>query len=157
IADLDQVFNPTWSPDGRQIAFAGLNGGMSDLYVVDVESGAVRQLTHDAFADLQPTWSPDGRTIAFSTDRFSSSIETLEFGVYGLAALDVSSGEIRALPQVPDAQNIDPQWAADGKSLYVIADAKQVSNVYQVDLETGQWRQVTHIQTGVSGITATSP
>ena len=71
---LGQVLSPTWSPDGSAIAFSALAGGFTDLYVCDVATGKLRQLTDDAFADLQPAWSHDGRTIAFVTERFSSDL-----------------------------------------------------------------------------------
>ena len=112
IRHADQVFSPTWSPDGKRIAFSVLHNGFSDLEVIDLETGAVRPLTSDAFADLHPAWSPDGRTIAFSTDRFSSSLETLTFGEFRLASIDVESGTIDALPSIPSAKNIDPHWTA---------------------------------------------
>ena len=44
------------------IAFSGLVGGLTDLYVYDLEADSLQRLTNDAFADLQPAWSPDGRT-----------------------------------------------------------------------------------------------
>ena len=121
------------SPDGKRLAFSGLKGGLSDLYELNLDTARVRALTSDAFADLQPSWSPDGRTIAFSTDRFSSSLETLSFGNFRLARIDVESRAISELPSVPDAKNIDPHWSRDGSSLYFIADAGQVSNVYRLD------------------------
>jgi dipeptidyl aminopeptidase/acylaminoacyl peptidase len=157
IREVDQVFGPTWSPDGKRIAFAGLKGGLSDLYEVNVETARVRALTSDAFADLQPSWSPDGRSIAFSTDRFSSSLETLTFGNFRLATIDVESRAITELPSVPDAKNIDPHWSGDGANLYFIADAGRVSNVYRLDVADETIYQVTRETTGVSGITALSP
>jgi hypothetical protein len=81
LAHLDEVYSPTWAPDAHAIAFAALEGGVTDLYSVDVGSAAVTQLTHDAYADLQPAWSPDGRTIAFTTDRFTTDLALLRFGV----------------------------------------------------------------------------
>ena len=36
---VDEITNPTWSPDGRSIVFTGLVGGMSDLFILDLESG----------------------------------------------------------------------------------------------------------------------
>jgi Tol biopolymer transport system component len=157
IPNVDQIFSPTWSPDGQRIAFSALHGGFSDLYVIDLETRSVHAVTSDPFADLEPAWSPDGRTIAFSTDRFSSSIETLTFGEFRLGLIDVDSGEIRELPSVPNAKNIDPHWSADGASLYFVADGNGISNVYRADLAEDQLFQVTNIPTGVSGITRLSP
>src|SRR5436305_3964051 len=88
ISDLDEVFNPTWAPDGHAICFTGMTRGLTDLFMVDMSSGTVRQLTHDPYADLQPAWSPDGRRIAFATDRFSSKLDTLEIGGYRIGLLD---------------------------------------------------------------------
>ena len=85
----------TWSPDGRSIAFSALAGGWTDLYVTDVATGSLRQLTDDAFADLQPAWSHDGRSIAFATERFSSDLSTLRFGRPQLAIMDVATNTAR--------------------------------------------------------------
>src|SRR4029079_19662042 len=73
LKELDEVLNPTWSPDGTQIAFTALVGGLSGLYLFDHNASALPRVTSDAFAELQPSWSPDGRTIAISTDRFRGS------------------------------------------------------------------------------------
>ena len=157
VREVDQVFGPTWSPDGKRIAFAALKGGLSDLYEVNLDTAHVRVLTSDAFADLQPSWSPDGRTIVFTTDRFSSSLDTLSFGNFRLARMDVETRAISELPSVPGAKNIDPHWSRDGRSLYFIADGGQVSNVYRLDVAGGTIYQITRETTGVSGITALSP
>jgi len=157
IHEADQIFNPTWSPDGTHIAFSVLHRGFSDLKVIDLETGTVRSLTSDAFADLHPSWSPDGRTIAFSTDRFSSSLETLTFGDFRLASIDVTSGAISELPSLPHAKNIDPHWSVDGRSVYFVADADGTNNVYRAVLSSGEIFKITDVSTGVSGVSALSP
>jgi Tol biopolymer transport system component len=154
-AELDQIVSPTWSPDGRRIAFSAMSGGTSDLYAYDLERDTLRRLTRDAYADLQPAWSPDGRSIAFVTDRFTSSIDDLTFGEYRLALLDVDNNAIRPLPSLPRGKHIDPQWAGD--SLLFVADPGGTSNVFRLDLPSGQLRQVTDVREGVSGITGLSP
>jgi len=157
IHGTDQAFGPTWSPDGKRIAFSAMAGGLSDLYVLDLEKGSVQALTRDAFADLQPAWSPDGRTLAFATDRFSSSLETLRFGQFRLAQIDVQTAVITPLPSVSNAKNIDPHWSRDGANLFFIADADNISNVYRLNVASGEVRQVTSVATGVSGVTGLSP
>jgi Tol biopolymer transport system component len=157
IAGVDQIFSPVWSPDGRRIAFSAMKGGFTDLFVVDVKSGDLRQLTTDPYSDLQPTWSPDGSRIAFATDRFSSSLTALSFGRYQLAVIDVDSGHIQLVGGLADAKNIDPHWSPDGASLEFVSDAGGVSNIYTIDLTTGRTTRVTDVETGVSGITAFSP
>ncbi|HUK35173.1 MAG TPA: BamA/TamA family outer membrane protein, partial [Vicinamibacterales bacterium] len=157
IHGTDQVFGPTWSPDGKRIAFSGMAGGLSDLYVLDLEKGTVQALTKDAFADVQPAWSPDGRTIAFATDRFSSSLDTMSFGHFQLATIDVDTAVMRPLPSVPDAKNIDPHWSHDGASLLFVADGDGISNIYRLDVSSGDVFRITSVSTGVSGVTALSP
>lgn len=154
-AELDQIYSPTWSPDGTRVVFSALRGGSTDLYEFDVERRRLRRLTYDAYADLEPAWSPDGRTIAFVTDRFTSSLTTLTFGDFRLAALDVETGDVRPLPFIADAKNINPQWS-DG-DLYFIADPNGVSNVFRAVIGTGEVTQITSATSGVSGVTSLSP
>ena len=154
---LGQVLNPSWSPDGRTIAFSGLSGGLTDLYIYDLQTRQLRQLTNDPFADLQPAWSPDGQTIAFATDRFSTDLATLKVGAPSLALIDVASGKIRPVPGSETARQLNPQWSPDGSNLYFLSDPDGITNVYQLQLASGQLSRVTNLFTGVSGITETSP
>jgi Tol biopolymer transport system component len=154
---LGQALNPSWSPDGRSIAFSGLSGGLTDLYIYDLETSQLRRLTDDPFADLQPAWSPDGRTLAFATDRFSTDLATLKVGPQSLALMDVATGRIGAVAGSRTARQLNPQWAPDGKGLYFLSDPDGITNVYQMDLASGQLSRVTDLFTGVSGITETSP
>jgi len=154
---VDQIFSPTWSPDGRRIAFSAMTGGFTDLFFVDVATGALHPLTHDAYSDLQPSWSSDGRQIVFATDRFSSSLSALSFGRYQLATLDVASRSIQRVGGLSGGKNIDPHWSADDASIYFVSDAGGASNVYRYDTHTHAVARVTMVDTGVSGITALSP
>jgi len=152
-----QWLNPTWSPDGRFIAFSALAGGLTDIFIYDLETERLKKVTDDAFADLYPAWSPDGRAIAFVTDRFSTDISILSIGNYELALMDPETGEIQKVPGFSSAKNINPQWSSNSRSLYFLSDQNGISNIYRVDLESQKIFQVTNIYTGVTGITALSP
>lgn len=61
--------NPSWSPDGRELAFASrrIDGAPADweVYVVSADGGARRQVTKDTKGAGHPRWSPDGRRLVF--------------------------------------------------------------------------------------------
>ena len=154
---VDEIFNPTWSPDGDAIAFTGMARGLTDLYVLDLESASLRRLTNDPYADLQPAWSPDGRRIAFATDRFSTRLETLDIGPLRLAVIDPESGRVEAVPSFATGKSMNPQWAPGGQALYFLSDHDGITNVYRTTLADGTLVRLTNLSTGVSGITSTSP
>ena len=157
IPAVDEIYSPTWSPDGRTIAFSAMTGGVSDLFAADASSGALRRLTDDAYADLQPSWSPDGRAIAFATDRFTTNLSSLTFGDYRIAMFDVQSAAIAPVAGLDAANHLDPSWTPDARGLYFVADPGGVSNIFRVSLADGAVRQITSVATGVSGVTRVSP
>jgi surface antigen Omp85-like protein/WD40 repeat protein len=156
--DLDEIYDPTFSPDGRQVAFTANVGGLLDLYAYDLGTRQLRRLTQDAYAELQPAWSPDGTRIVFVTDRFGAQLGELAMGSYRLALIDAQTGEVSGpLAGFDGAKAIDPQWSADGRSVYFLSDRTGATNIYRLEVGSGQLLQVTDLLTGVSGITALSP
>jgi dipeptidyl aminopeptidase/acylaminoacyl peptidase len=171
--DLGEIYNPAFSPDGRQIAFSALKGGVLDLFVYTPEGGGLQQLTSDPFADLDPEWSPDGREIVWVTDRFSSNIDTLSFGNYRIGAMpfdsrsataplaqdrNAASRQARPLAGFESGRNSNPEFGADG-ALYFLATPDGVPNVYRLSdaMSSGSATRVTNIVSGVSGITPLTP
>ncbi|HET9266061.1 MAG TPA: BamA/TamA family outer membrane protein [Vicinamibacterales bacterium] len=157
LPQFGQILTPSWSPDGRRIAFSALEGGLTDVYVYDLDSGALRQITDDPYADLQPQWSPDGLRLVFVTDRFSTDLPGLRFGRWELALAALQSGSMQALPAIPEALHLNPHWSADGKSIFFLSDANGASNVYRLELGTATVSRLTDISGGVAGLTSTSP
>lgn len=67
--------SPSWSPDGRRIAFERGNGRdqeSKDVWTMTATGGAQRRLTTTPGVDAGPSWSPDGREIAFTSGRAGS-------------------------------------------------------------------------------------
>lgn len=157
-AGVGAIYNVAWSPNGKDILFSGSKGGVSDLYLADIETGAVRQLTNDRYADIQPAFSPDGKTIVFATDRGrGTDFGQLTFGKLQLATLDVATGQVTVQQGFAEGKHINPQFSADNKSIFFVSDQDGISDIYRMDLGSNQLFRITRLATGVSGITAISP
>ena len=159
--------SPSWArsstrpgrPTGSRIAFSALTGGTSDLHLYDLESKTLKPLTSDVFGDLQPAWSPDGRWIAFVTERFNSDLSILNVGEHpaGPARPRRRARSSRWAASC-SGKVINPQWSSDSKSVFFVSDRDGISNVYRVDVATGEPSSRSPTSTpGVSGITSLSP
>lgn len=87
------------------------NKSTSNLWVVDVASGAGRRLTTAAGTDGAPVWSPDGRRIAFVSKRGDDEVAALY-------VIPADGGEAEKLLELPYAV-ASPKWMPDGTSIVV--------------------------------------
>ncbi len=71
--NVQAILSPSWSRDGRYIAFSGMQDGLTDIYVWDLKENKQMQLTHDLAHDDHPVFSPSGKWIAFESDRPNAS------------------------------------------------------------------------------------
>ena len=108
--------SPSFAPDGRRLAFVGVDGPTANVYTLDLETGAERRLT-DFAGDVQITtarWSPDGASVAFAV--FDAD------GRRDLAVLDLAGGAVTRLDTgggAPPADRDDrlPVWSPAGDAL----------------------------------------
>ncbi len=120
------IYSPTWSPDGQQIVFSGLNfAGKKDLYLFNIQKNTLLQLTDDFYNDDDPSWSPDGQFIAFTSDRTPFGKD----GASNLFLLNVQNGELRYLT-FGNHEDRAPAFSADGQYLAFTSDQDGSFNIY---------------------------
>ena len=105
--------SPAWSPDGTEIAFSS-DGGKPharDIYIIDIQSRALRNLTRGAGANYDPAWSPDGRKIAFASER--TDPETGKYDDHYEIYVRDRDGEVAKLTH-NDSDDVEPVWSPDG-------------------------------------------
>src|SRR5215469_5672520 len=79
LLELKRISDPQISPDGRWVAFTvqtvdvAANRKPQQIFVVPLDGGTPRQITHDGQSNSRPRWSPDSRQIAYISDRSGSS------------------------------------------------------------------------------------
>src|SRR5262249_15467424 len=104
ITDLyNDARQPTFSPDGKWIAFSGYREGNYAIWAVAPDGTNLHKLTWGVYDDREVSFSHDGTRIAFSSDRSGS---------YNIWILDQSSGALMQLTH-NDAENRMPSWSPD--------------------------------------------
>jgi TolB protein len=144
-------FDPSWSPDGKRIAFRSApkpgagNIGRSDIWVVNADGTGAVNLTKDPdWANWSPAWSPDGKEIAFFSTRED------EPGLYvmrpdGSGLRRIMAGDTEYPTWSPDSTRIafmslgfPPGGSSDDYDVYVVnADGAGLKRLTQTPGETG--------------------
>lgn len=130
--------HPTFSPDGRWVAFEAYYGEDFDIWILPVDgSQHPIQLTDHPAADLAPAWDPGGRRIAFVSDRDGSAD-------LFLADLDQPNDRFRNLTQTAHIDEREPAFSPDGQRLAfsVTVDGIRVVQVLDLGQETARPRWV---------------
>ncbi len=116
---VEQQLNPAYSPDGRQIAFTAFSGNQSDIFLYDLESGGLTNVTSDAFFDASPVFSPDGKWLVYSSvgEQYAK-----------LYRLNLSNPKERYQITSGDWNDIDAWFTPDGKRLFFSSDKQTGRN-----------------------------
>lgn len=158
MGDVAQFGNLTWSPNGKDIAFSGMVEGQSDIFSYNLDTKQVTQITNDVYSDYAPNYAHDGKTIVFSSDRAAIQRNTVS-AVYpiNLAVYDIESKTVKNIDIFPSANNLNPQFSGDSKSIFFLSNRDGFRNLYKYNLTDNSVDQLTDYFTGISGITEFSP
>jgi hypothetical protein len=133
-----QVAYPTFSPDGRELAFAGVaRDGRQDVYVAPIAGGTARRLTDDPYTEKDLAWGRDGIYCAS---------DATDHGRHDLFRIDPATGARTRLTTAP-SEDRHPRPQADGSVLFS-SDAAGKPDLYR--LAGGRTRRLTDFPPGLA-------
>ena len=126
------ILSPTWSPDGRRLAYVSFENRSSQIFIQDVDGGSRERVASNPGINSAPAWSADGRLMAMTLSRD---------GQPDIYVMDLGDRTVR---RVTNSRSIDtePEWAADGRSLLFTSDRSGAPQIYEQSLSGGQARRI---------------
>ncbi len=135
-----QVGRPTWSPDGKSIAFVSNMSGRNNIWLVPAEGGWPVQLTVSDQRQSGVTWSPDEKWIAYQSDYDGDE-------QWDIFLVSPKTGKVVNLTQTREIAELNPTWSPDGR--YLAYEVKpKTSAAYEIDVYDTVMREVKHITIG---------
>jgi TolB protein len=138
----------SWSPDGRQIAFASRLEGNSEIYVITADGSGLTRLTNSGADDSQPAWSPDGRWIAFVSAAGSD----------GGGDIYVIGSDGKGLRQLTNQLgDLQPTWSPDGQLIAYVSRQRPDLEIYVMNSDGSDQEMLIPHPTGWDAFPAWSP
>lgn len=145
---------PTWSPDGRRVAFQSDRSGNWDIWIANADGSGLVQLTHHTANDRYASWSPDGTKMAFTSNR-NGNEEVWVLPIEQALKQGDDSGAVN-LTNSPQRDRY-PMWSRDGKQLTFNTNRDGNYEVYIMNADGSQPRNVSQAPGSTEGLADWSP
>ncbi len=127
------IMSPTWSPDGRQIAYVSFEKKRAQVFIISVETAKRKLVTDFAGINGAPAFAPDGKKLA---------VVLSKNGAPKIYQVDLTTGAMKQLT-FGAAIDTEPRYAPDGRSLVFTSGRGGAPQVYRLDLADGAVSRMT--------------
>lgn len=126
LTSADPIMSPSWSPNGRQIAYVSFEKRHAAIYIEDVATGGRYVVSEAPGINGAPAWSPDGRKLALVLSKSGSP---------NIYTLDLDSRQLTQLTH-DFYINTEPSWSTNGRQLIFTSNRSGSPQIYQIDLSS---------------------
>lgn len=134
VKSTQPIMTPSWSPDGRRLAYVSFEKRSPAIFVQDITSKKRQKLASFSGLNSSPAWSPDGTKIAMTLSK-DGQPDIYYFDLTQSRFVRVTSNK---------AIDTEPTWAADSKSLYFTSERGGRAQIYRYDFATQSTQRVTY-------------
>jgi TolB protein len=129
----EPIISPSWSPDGKRLAYVSFEAKKPIIYVHDLPTGRRQQIANFRGSNSAPAWSPDGSRLAIVLTKD------------GPSQIYIINTDGSGLRRLLTSQSIDtePTWSPDGRSIYFTSDRGGSPQIYRVSVDGGPLQRVT--------------
>jgi len=131
----EKDWNPSWSSDGKQIAFSRDIGDDRRIYIIDADGSNIKQLTEGSYDDY-PSWLPDKNRIGFTREVWEQNNGNWEQKSGDIFIIDSDGSNLQKLTESPPFFGCDAHWSPNGKEIvYFILSLSNPNQIWIMDAD----------------------
>jgi len=133
VSSQDPILSPSWSPDGRRLAYVSFENRQTAIYVQEIATGSRERIASYKGINGSPAFSPDGRSLAMTLSKEGNP---------DIYVMDLVSRDLR---QLTDHFGIDtePSWSPDGSHIVFTSGRGGNPQIYKVPVAGGTPQRLT--------------
>ncbi|HFD10928.1 MAG TPA: Tol-Pal system beta propeller repeat protein TolB [Crenotrichaceae bacterium] len=132
VASRQPIMSPTWSPDGKTVAYVSFEHRRSEIFTQDIWAGKRTSIASFPGINGAPAWSPDGSKLALTLSKDGNP---------DIYIFDIKTRQLHRIVK-HYAVDTEPAWSPDGQTLVFTSDRGGSPQIYRVSVNGGSAKRV---------------